>query len=130
MLKEFFKKPEQLVEYNLHVEIFNNNNPFKIGEKIFIQLTEFYEVVNVRIVEVKVELALYGLADEEEPFKYEFQPIFIIGDSPIPEKGEEYGERIFWTDFSLKSNSKRLPNSNYIRFNKIKYDILDEQDIM
>ena len=41
MLKEYFKKEEHLNDYNVNVEVFNKNNSFNIGDKIFIKLDKY-----------------------------------------------------------------------------------------
>ena len=129
MLKTFFKNEKQLEDYNLNVELFNSNNHNKIGDTLYIQLTDFRSVRETKIIEVTLELALYGLADDEEPFKYCFMPIFVVGDiNTVPEKGDEYAERIFWSEFELNTNNTNMSRLNHIRFNTMHYEILDTQE--
>lgn len=149
MLKEYFKKPEQLEDYRKTVDFFNKNNYIKIGDKIFVELSFFDKkekytkkgiklkltLKEKKVVEVRVDLGLYGLSDDTDMFgnnysigKYEFQPVFIIGDEVVPEKGEEYGKRVFWTGFSITKNKKRLPSYNRMRFDTMEYRILDTQE--
>lgn len=145
MLKDYFKTEEQLKDYNTNVEVFNKNNPFKIGDKIFIELSHYKTtqkysldedgyvtelfLLDKKTVEVRVDLCLYGISDENCGItEFEFQPVFIIGDSKVPKMGQEYADRVFRTEFSLLKNSLVLPSSNYIRFNSWHYKILGTED--
>ena len=72
---------KKLDDYRKTVELFNKNNIIKIGDVVHIALKELTKPIEV--VEVTLDLMLYGLLDDDSNLKYEFQPTFIIGGEPI-----------------------------------------------
>ena len=133
MLKHKFTKKEQIKDYEKTVELFNKTNTIKIGDKINIILQLFdndMNLVSLELIEVTIDLALYGVAeDEHKNFSYFcFEPVFIIGDSNnIPEPGDEYAKRIYHTCFEITPVEYKLPTKGSMRFGKAKYQIVHPQ---
>ena len=133
MFKHKFTKEEQIKDYKKTVELFNKTNVIKIGDNVNIMLQLFDNDMNVissELVNVTVDLVLYGVAEEEyKHFSYFcFEPVFIIGNpNNIPEPGEEYAKRIYRTDFEITPINNKLPTKDYMRFGKAKYQIVDSQ---
>ena len=133
MFKHKFTKEEQIKDYKKTVELFNKTNVIKIGDNVNIMLQLFDNDMNVissELVNVTVDLVLYGVAEEEyKYFSYFcFEPVFIIGNpNNIPEPGEEYAKRIYCTDFEITPINNKLPTKDYMRFGKAKYQIVDSQ---
>ena len=90
---------KKLDDYRKTVELFNKNNIIKIGDVVHIALKELTKPIEV--VEVTLDLMLYGLLDDDSNLKYEFQPTFIIGGEPIPGPGELYRTRVLCTTLSI-----------------------------
>ena len=133
MFKHKFTKEEQIKDYKKTVELFNKTNVIKIGDNVNIMLQLFDNDMNVtssELVNVTVDLVLYGVAEEEyKYFSYFcFEPVFIIGNpNNIPEPGEEYAKRVYHTDFEITPINNKLPTKDDMRFGKAKYQIVDSQ---
>lgn len=133
MLKHKFTKKEQIKDYEKTIELFNKTNTIKIGDKINIILQLFdndMNLVSLELIEVTIDLALYGVAENEHKnFSYFcFEPVFIIGDSNnIPEPGDEYAKRIYHTGFEITPVEYKLPTKGSMRFGKAKYQIVHPQ---
>lgn len=131
----------KLKDYENTVKYFNKYNSVKIGQLVNILLGNKIELV-------RVELALYGkldleqLSEYEEPNEnayklpddidqdtiFEFSVVFIKGMEPIPGPGDEYGERVFSTGFSIVPGvKKKLPNTGIIDYKDLKYQLLSEE---
>ena len=133
MLKHKFTKKEQIKDYEKTVELFNKTNTTKIGDNTNLILQLFDNDINLvssELIEVTIDLALYGVAeDEHKNFSYFcFEPVFIIGDSNnIPEPGDEYAKRIYHTCFEITPVEYKLPTKGSMRFGKAKYQIVHPQ---
>ena len=133
MFKHKFTKEKQTKDYEKTVDLFNKANIIKIGDNINLILQLFDNNINLissELVEVTVDLALYGIAEDEyKSFSYFcFEPVFIIGDSAsIPEPGEEYAKRVYHTSFEITPVEYKLPTKGTMRFGKAKYQIVHQQ---
>lgn len=133
MFKHKFTKEKQIKDYEKTVELFNKTNTIKIGDNVNLVLQLFDNDMNItssELIEVTVDLALYGVAEDEyKDFSYFcFEPVFIIGDpNNMPEPGEEYAKKIYHANFEITPVEYKLPTKGVMRFGKAKYQIVHPQ---